>query len=276
MAASRKPPAHLTYVYISAAAFACALAAAGLLIAFSDRLVFISNAVYYVVLLPLALAAAAFLFGAMRSHARYRGTVANGTLELGGPVVVFALVMLGGLLLANPDSTGSVTVRLTSTAGPEEPISHGEVVLDLGDDRRTRSVGPDGQATFAQVPASFLSGEVGVIARVDRYRMARPGPFRVSPAGVIEVPMEPVAAETVVAGFVFDANGPLRDALVNFANGLVTARTDANGNFRVTLPLEDGASVPVTVTVEGRTVYDDSYVVSPATSLRVRVAEEDG
>src|SRR5690606_39677305 len=111
MATSRKPPTHLTYAYISAAAFVCALLVAALFIAFSDRLAFITNAVYFVVLLPLALAAAAFLFGAMRSHARYRGTVIKGNLELGGPVVIFCLVMLGGLLLANPQATGSLTVR---------------------------------------------------------------------------------------------------------------------------------------------------------------------
>ncbi len=41
----------------------------------------------------------AFLFGAMRSYATYSGKVLGGLLELGGPVVVFAMVMIGGYWL---------------------------------------------------------------------------------------------------------------------------------------------------------------------------------
>lgn len=98
MHSSPKAPPDLAWVYVSAAAFFCALIAAGLFIAFADRLAFISNAVYYIVLMPIALASAAFLFGAMRSHARYKGSSPKGTLQLGGPVVVFHS--------PNPDSTG--------------------------------------------------------------------------------------------------------------------------------------------------------------------------
>ena len=274
MATRRRAPSHLTYAYISAAAFVLALVAAAVLVLLSDRFSRLSTAAYYLLLLPIALAAAAFLFGAMRSHARYKGDVAQGSLELGGPVVVFVMVMLGGVFLAGPDTTANVTVRLSSTAGPEDRIAGGEVVLDLGDDRRTRAVGPDGQATFTQVPVQFLNGELGVVARVERYRMASAGPFQVSPLGIIEVPLEPVRAETVVAGTIFDPTGPVEGATVNFAHGTATAVTDVNGNFRLALPFERTAQVPVMVTVEGRVVYNDSYVVSPEHGLRVRLEEE--
>lgn len=274
MATPRRAPSHLTYAYISAAAFVLALVAAAVLVLLADRFSRLSTAAYYLLLLPIALAAAAFLFGAMRSHARYRGEVARGSLELGGPVVVFAMVMLGGVFLASPDTTANVTVRLSSTVGPEDRISAGEVVLDLGDDRRTRAVGPDGQATFTQVPVQFLNAELGVIARVDRYRMASAGPFHVSPLGIIEVPLEPVRAETVVSGTILDATGPVEGATVNFAHGAATALTDANGNFRLTVPFERTAQVPVLVTIGGRVVYSDNYVVSPEQGLRVRLEEE--
>jgi hypothetical protein len=157
MSPSPKSAPDLVWVYITGAAFVLAIVLAGLFIAFADRLTFVSNAVYYILLMPIALAAAAFLFGAMRSHARYKGQASLGTLQLSGPVVVFALVLLGGLLLANPAATSSLTVRLYGSADRADLVTDGEVVLDLGDDRRTRAVGPDGQVTFAQVPVQFLS-----------------------------------------------------------------------------------------------------------------------
>lgn len=264
----------LAWVYISGAAFVAALAAAALFIAFADRLAIISNAVYYILLMPIALAAAAFLFGAMRSHARYRGTAPHGTLQLGGPVVVFAMVLLGGLLLANPTSTSNLTVRLHGPDGRAELITHGEVILDLGDDRRTRSVGPDGQVTFAQVPVQFLTGEVTVIPRVEGYRSMQPGPYRVPATRVIEVALEALPDSTAVSGAVFDGHGPVADALVNFNHGQATARTDENGNFRVVIPLAAGRVVPVTVTLGGQTVYDDNYVISDAMGLRIAIATD--
>lgn len=272
MADETQSSTDLTWVYISAAAFVLALAAAGLFIAFADRLAIISNAVYYILLMPIALAAAAFLFGAMRSHARYRGIAPKGTLQLGGPIVVFCMVLLGGLLLANPVSTSSITIRLHGPEGRGQLITHGEVMLDLGDDRRTRSVGPDGQVTFAQVPVQFLSGEVTVIPRVDGYRSREPGPYRISATRVIELAMEPLPDSTTVTGAVFDGHGPVADALVNFNHGQAVGRTDDNGNFRVVIPLAAGRVVPVTVTLDGQTVYDDNYVISDAMGLRIAIA----
>jgi hypothetical protein len=53
----------------------------------------------------------------------------------------------------------------------------------------------------------------------------------------------------------------------------VTSQTDANGNFAVVLPYEEGAVVPVTVTLQGRTVYDDNYVVSAGVGLRIAIPD---
>jgi hypothetical protein len=268
--AGRAPP-NLNFAYLSGAAFVAALIVAGVFVAFADRLAFLTSALYYILLMPIALAAAAFLFGAMKSHAKYRGEVAKGSLQLGGPVVVFAMVLLGGIVLANPVSTSTLTVRLSGPPGSGEIISAGEVILDLGDDRRTADLGSNGQVTFAQVPIQFLSGEVSVIARVDRYRMKDPGPFEVPPARVIAIAMERIPDVTTVTGTLLRGDRPLAGGLVSFRDGLVTARTDENGNFRVDLPLPEGEVVPVTVTANGRTIYDDNYVVSAAVGLRVAV-----
>lgn len=49
--------------------------------------------VYLLILVPLAFASSITLFKIMRSYASYKGTYQNHTLELGGPVVVFALLI---------------------------------------------------------------------------------------------------------------------------------------------------------------------------------------
>jgi hypothetical protein len=259
-----------TWVLVSAAAAAGAILVAALFIAYADRLNFISGPVYYVLLIPIALGAAAVLFEAMRSRARYRGSVARGNLEMSGPVVVFAGIIIGGIWVAKPE-TANLTIRVHGSEGRADLITHGEIVLDLADDRRTASIGPDGQVTFAQVPVRLLSGEVHVIPRVPRYRPSRTGPYRVPPARVIDVELERVPDSTTVAGTVLDADGPVAGARVDFGNGLVAGRTDENGNFRVVLPMEPGRTVPLVVTLDGRMVYDDNYVVSDQVGVRIAV-----
>lgn len=51
---------------------------------------------YYLLLVMLGLTAAGFLFGALQSFATYKGRQFAGTLILGGPVVVFLMVLILG------------------------------------------------------------------------------------------------------------------------------------------------------------------------------------
>lgn len=259
------------WLIASAAAAAGALLLATFFVVYAERLALLTGSVFYVLLVLVALGAAAVLAGALRSRARYAGQAGGGKLEMSGAAVVFAGVVAGGVLYAAPEDTASITVRLYDVEQRERLITSGQVVLDLGDDRRTRAVGPDGQATFAQVPMKFLAGEVQVVPVVERYRTTQPGPYRVSGTRVVEIAMARVPDSTRVAGTVVDGRGPVPGVLVNFADGLVTARTDENGNFRTVLPLESGRVVPVSVVLDGRTAYDEDFVVSDAAGLRIRL-----
>src|SRR4051812_13286135 len=84
------------WVVITAAGFVVFLAAAVVFSVYSDKLNVISSTTYFFLLVMIALIAAGFLFGAMRSHAKYSGKAYNGTLELSGPVVVLALIVFLG------------------------------------------------------------------------------------------------------------------------------------------------------------------------------------
>lgn len=57
----------------------------------SDRSIF-----YFIILFPLGISSAVFLFKVLESFAEFSGHKWAGTLRLGGPVVVFCLVFIGG------------------------------------------------------------------------------------------------------------------------------------------------------------------------------------
>lgn len=131
---------------------------------------------YYLVLLPLGLAVAGFLFGALRSFAFYRSNALGGVLELGGPVVVFGLVVLGGFLLVPPQESFSVTVFVHGEGGVQNVPLRGEgyVLLDLGPDRRSEAIAGKGEAHFSGIPARFRGQEVPIGLEADGFSPADP------------------------------------------------------------------------------------------------------
>jgi len=80
---------------ISLVAFLCCLVFLILLIANAEKLsrFGLSQQVYYLTLVLMGLVAAGFLFGVLKSSATYVGKFWGGTLRLGGPAVVFFLVL---------------------------------------------------------------------------------------------------------------------------------------------------------------------------------------
>ena len=124
MPSKQKQLGGLTWVYVTGAGFAISLAAAILLMALVGR-TSLPDGLYYLILIPLGLACAAFLFGAMRGYAKYSGQVFAGNLELRGPVVLFLLVILLGMY-ANRATDFSLTVRVHGPGGPTDVIRDGD------------------------------------------------------------------------------------------------------------------------------------------------------
>lgn len=131
----------------------------------------VQNQVFYILLIPWGLACAAFLFGAMRSYARFTHRQMGNTLELGGPVVLFCLVIVGGFkLLPPPPEAFDLTVRPHGPNGTEAIITSGEITIDLDNDRRSKAINSNGEADFKGVPARFKGSTVGVLPQVEGYK----------------------------------------------------------------------------------------------------------
>ena len=130
----------------------------------------VQNQVFYLVLIPWAIACAAFFFGVMRSYARFTQRRLGNALELGGPVVLFALVMVGGFKLVPPlPETFDLTVRAHGPNGTEPIIGSGKITIDLDNDRRSNAINSNGEVDFKGIPAKFRGAILGVLPQVDGY-----------------------------------------------------------------------------------------------------------
>jgi uncharacterized membrane protein YiaA len=195
---------------------------------------------YYIVLLPLGLSAAAFLFGVFQSYARYTGKQAGGKLELGGPVVGFALVVIGGFFLPKPPQDLSVTVLVHGEAGTFDLVlrNFGVVWIKLDDDLRHEVIGDKGQADFKNIPTRFRGQAVQVSVVADGFEMLNPKQTFPLGSGAVDVTIRRKAVH--LSGTVQDTEGnPVNHATIQV--GEERAVVDSTGHFNLTLPSNDGS-----------------------------------
>jgi len=263
------------------ALFATFLVLAALLVVRGPQLLASGMAVpiFFFALVPVALASAAFLARALgAAAAEYEGTLWFGRIKLGGPVAVFAMVLVAGLWVIwknppPPPATVGVTVRVHGPNGPTDIVGgSGQVVLDLGQDRRIKSLSREGEAVFTEIPARFAGQTVSLgVLGLDGYA-ARPGPAPTLPAnGVLLLALDRVKPSSLFRGTVLGRKGqPVPGALVDVDHGLVTTTTNERGEFEVEVPVAAGTAVSVLVAVAGRVGYRDNLTVPGAHTLRLR------
>jgi hypothetical protein len=129
----------------------------------------VQNQVFYLLLLPWALSCAAFLFGAMRSYARFTHKRLGNALELGGPVVLFCLVVAGGFKLV-PAAADSFDLTVRAHSQRAAVITTGNVVLELDNTRRSEPIGSNGEANFKGIPAKFRGATVRILPQILGYK----------------------------------------------------------------------------------------------------------
>jgi hypothetical protein len=262
----------LPYALLSLGGFLCGLVLIALLLWNAAILVRLGldGRFFYLVLLPLGLAAAAFLFGALRSYAVYKGRPMGGALELGGPVVGFALVVIGGFILPPPATNFALTVYLHGPAGVHDLAlkNDGALILDLGSERRREPIGDKGQAIFAEIPANFRGQRASIGLDDPQFELVNGSEPRLLDATLY---LEVHRKLARISGTVLDDAGkPIPGATVAVAD--VSASTDPAGRFQVDLvPAHVQDELPITVTAERCEAWRGTVVPYSATSPTIIV-----
>lgn len=225
------------YAVITVISFLCGVGVLGLMIWKADLLarLGLTGNLFYIVLLPMGLAAAGFLFGVVRSYARYSGKQLGGMLELGGPIVAFLLVVILGFVLVKPVTTFPLTVYVHGEGGPQDLVlrNSGDVLLDLGLDRRRQPIGAEGQAYFPAIPATFRDQEVPIGVQSEGFEVSDPKEkYRLNGSSIYLMVKKRAGH---LSGRVEDDNGnPISGATIHVA-GLSTT-SDSVGHFEFVIP----------------------------------------
>src|SRR4051812_37603149 len=254
------PP--LTWIIISGIGFVIFLLAALLFSLYSDKINFIGPSAYFFLLVILGLMAAGFLFGALRSHAKYSGKAYGGTLELSGPVVVLALIIFLGYKYRPTQQSFNFTVNIFSGTDTSEVIKTGYTELFFGNAHQTKNIS-EGQSVFSELPSDYKGNTITLIAHADGYTTKRETvaiPLEDAPVNIY---LQKIADSVTVAGLIKDKKGtPVKNAELVFADGKFKVTSNEYGNFRIGLPYKDGEEVTLRVYTAGKLRYDNLVTLS--------------
>jgi hypothetical protein len=131
----------------------------------------VQSRIFYLLLIPWGLACAAFLFGAMKSYASLTHHSLGNALELGGPVVIFCLVVIGGFELVPQSATPfELTVRPVGVTDNDQLVTSGSVIADWGSYRMSAPIEHDGLAHFRGLDATLAGRPVQILPQLEGYR----------------------------------------------------------------------------------------------------------
>jgi hypothetical protein len=223
------------------------------------------NQLYYLLLIPWALACAAFLFGAMRSYARFTHRHLGSALELGGPVVLFGLVLLGGFkLVPQVPPMFDLTVRAHSQKEPI--ITRGRITIEFDSASRTERFDANGEANFKEVPARFELATLKMLPQVSGYEQTwqQHKPRR----RVLDVALIPAAQPvTHLIGTIVPppANWKILRVIVDGQPG--EGQVDQLGRFALQVNGSGSDTVRLRIYAGNKLVYDDDETLPGPVTL---------
>jgi hypothetical protein len=231
--------------------------------------------VFYLLLIPWGLSCAAFLFGAMRSYARFTYKRIGSVIELSGPVVLFCLVVIGGFKLVPPQpETFDLTVRAHAADGKEAIIKSGKITIDLENDRRTAAFGPNGEANFKGIPPKFMGATIQILPQADGYeeKWLR-GEVR---GKVLDIALERAHLPLVLLhGTLMPAPARGEELKIIVEGQPHEALADEFGRFEIPVNGNRGDRIRLRVYAKGKIVYDDYQTLpGPVTLARRGLREE--
>jgi hypothetical protein len=208
----------------------------------------------------------------MRSYARFRGTHLGSTLELGGPVVLFCLVVLGGFkLVPAAPVTFDLTVRPHSADGLNPIITSGKITIDLDTDRRTEAIGSNGEADFKGIPPRFQGATLKILPQVEGYE--EQWQRHKLHGNVLELPLVRATPPVIhLTGSIVPPPANWKELRVIVEGRTSEGKVDDLGRFGLDVNGRDGDRVRLKIYAGQKIVYDDFQALPGPVTLKLHTA----
>jgi hypothetical protein len=234
---------------------------------YSKRLdLILGDRAFYLLLFPLAFSTAAFLFGVLHSWAVYNHTTVNSRLQLGGPVVVALLVIVGAFFL-HGHSFFDYTISLDFDAAMKAPAGYPkpesmQLSIKEGSIWVNGNLNGDGDFDFKHLDGSYKNSKVRIKFKSQFWKSSSDSVVLSNDSQTLTI--RPDGSLGTINGKVEDQNGIIiPGAKVSYAG--IDTTTDKDGNYTLFIPLaKQGQSIKVDASYDEHAGFSN---VEPATNV---------
>ena len=219
----------------------------------------------------MGLVCAAFLSGAMKSHAKYSGKVYGGTLELGGPILILVLLVFLGFKFMPAKELFTLKFTIYGSEDKTVLVNEGTLKIFLGKPETSRI--ENGYASFTDLDTKFKGKKIDVLATAAGYsNLGQNITIPNNEDVAVELFMKQKPDSLTINGIVINKKGqPVQNLEILFANGMAKDTSDLYGNFKSTLPIKEGTEINIRVYDGQQLRYNGSQVASGATSMTLQI-----
>jgi len=209
----------------------------------------VQSRIFYLLCIPWGLACAAFLFGTMKSYASLTHRHFGNVVELGGPVVLFCFVVIGGFKLVPQTALPfELDVRPEGVTDKDQLITSGTIVADWGSYRVSATIDNDGVAHFRGLDPALAGKPVKILPQVQEYRSVW---FVCKPvSNVCDLQLDPIPLpQSHVKGIIENAfpDSTLLLVRISGPHGSSEGKPDQTGAFDIPLTAREGDSFEIQV-----------------------------
>jgi hypothetical protein len=254
------------WLLVGAGGFAGAIVGVAILVLIELKTPGLTRQVFFLIAFALGISAAAVLFGAMTSYARYTGSLSLGTLKLSGPPVVFFAVIVAAYQLAPSPDYFNLDIYLRR---PDNTlITNGKILLhnERGCNREA-SIQDGDRAIFTQLGIS-CTGEVTIDPSIDDFEPVNRQRSLSESDTSITLEMKPLALTCILFGKLIDPlhpQKPIKGARVQASANPRLVESNEFGLFSATIPQKCGTDTSLVInTPDGRSFFKERVPVNGA------------
>jgi hypothetical protein len=165
-----------------------------------------------------------------------------------------------------PDKPFSVIAHLQKKNGDRKPFIGQEFSLLVGYHRPDpKFVNTLGEVIFDNIPSQYIRDTINLQATNPKFKVVSQNSWIADQHNEITFILTVDPDTTLVKGSIrLKQNNlyyPAKDASILFDNEFETT-TNANGNYRISLPFKEGSNCEVSIFYKGKIVYQDQTIIS--------------
>ncbi len=176
-----------------------------------------------------------------------------------------------------PPKNLQLTVYVHGPNGKQDIVleNEGQIIADIGNDRRDPMVGEDGKTNMGEIPRDFINKSIPITLKSDNYVAVNPDSSYLLDGKPVYIEIKPNCPNCRIVGIIKKENAYVNGLTVRLPNQDLTAVTDENGRFEFNIPANKSSSdYALSILEDNKIIWDAFITPHPSKSSEIVLKDQ--